>query len=69
MSYREVKCALHSQYLEAIISDKNDHQRAARAGLCERLRSLGCKQLVSMENFRSPNFVLVAELLYWLLKR
>jgi hypothetical protein len=39
------------------------------AGLCERMRSLGCKQVISMENFRSPNFELVAELLYWLLKR
>jgi hypothetical protein len=38
-------------------------------GLCERMRDLGCKQVISMENFRSPNFELVAELLYWLLKR
>lgn len=40
-----------------------------RAGLCERMRSLGCSQVVSMENFRSPNFELVADLLFWLLKR
>ena len=33
------------------------------------MRALGCKQVVSMENFRSPNFELVAELLYWLLRR
>jgi Clusterin-associated protein-1 len=39
------------------------------AGLCERLRSLGCKQVVSMDNFREPNFELVAELLFWLLRR
>lgn len=37
--------------------------------LCERMRALGCKQLVSMENFRTPNFELVAELLFWLLQR
>eukprot|EP00892_Ulva_mutabilis_P007569 jgi/Ulvmu1/5184/UM021_0201.1 len=37
--------------------------------LCERMRALGCKQVVSMENFRTPNFELVAELLFWLLKR
>lgn len=39
------------------------------AGLCERMRALGCKQVVSMENFRTPNFELVAELLFWLLQR
>lgn len=39
------------------------------AGLCERMRALGCKQVISMENFRTPNFELVAELLFWLLQR
>jgi Clusterin-associated protein-1 len=42
---------------------------AGYAGLCERMRALGCKQVISMENFRTPNFELVAELLFWLLKR
>jgi len=36
---------------------------------CEVLRSLGYNRLVSMENFRSPNFELVADILYWLLHR
>jgi len=33
------------------------------------MRALGYSRVVSMENFRSPNFQLVSELLYWLLKR
>ena len=33
------------------------------------MRALGCKQFVSMENFRTPNFELVADLLFWLLRR
>ncbi len=35
----------------------------------EMLRSLGYPRLVSIENFRTPNFKLVAEILTWLLKR
>lgn len=36
---------------------------------CEMMRALGYSRLVSMENFRKPNFELVAEMLYWLAKR
>jgi len=35
----------------------------------EMMRSLGYPRLISMENFRSPNFELVADCLYWLLQR
>merc|ERR1712232_100647 len=35
----------------------------------EMMRSLGYPRLVSMENFRQPNFELVADLLDWLLRR
>lgn len=35
----------------------------------EMMRALGYPRLISMENFRSPNFALVAEVLTWLLKR
>ncbi|MGH0155461.1 UNVERIFIED_CONTAM: hypothetical protein FKN15_046680 [Acipenser sinensis] len=45
-------------------------------GLCfvvldftEMMRSLGYPRLISMENFRTPNFSLVAEILIWLVKR
>jgi hypothetical protein len=35
----------------------------------EILRALGYKRTVSMDNFRTPNFELVADVLSWLLKR
>jgi hypothetical protein len=35
----------------------------------EMMRALGYSRLISMENFRSPNFSLVAEVLIWLVKR
>lgn len=30
------------------------------------MRSLGYNRLISMENFKKPNFELVADILYWL---
>lgn len=33
------------------------------------MRALGYPRLISMENFRNPNFQLVAEILVWLVKR
>ncbi len=35
----------------------------------EMMRALGYRRLISMENFRVPNFPLVAEVLIWLVKR
>ncbi|XP_014784706.1 clusterin-associated protein 1 [Octopus bimaculoides] len=35
----------------------------------EMMRALGYPRLISMENFRKPNFALVAEILLWLVKR
>ncbi|XP_022084775.1 clusterin-associated protein 1-like [Acanthaster planci] len=35
----------------------------------EMMRALGYPRLISMENFRTPNFPLVAEVLIWLVKR
>nr|XP_048723282.1 clusterin-associated protein 1 isoform X1 [Caretta caretta] len=35
----------------------------------EMMRALGYPRLVSMENFRTPNFMLVSEMLLWLCKR
>ena len=37
--------------------------------LCETMRQLGYPRRISMENFRQPNFQLVAELLYWMVQR
>jgi clusterin-associated protein 1 len=39
------------------------------AAFTEVMRSLGFPRLISMENFRTPNFELVAECLYWLVQR
>jgi len=33
------------------------------------MKSLGYPRLISMENFRLPNFELVADCLYWLVQR
>eukprot|EP00823_Brevimastigomonas_motovehiculus_P009691 TRINITY_DN941_c0_g1_i1.p1 TRINITY_DN941_c0_g1~~TRINITY_DN941_c0_g1_i1.p1 ORF type:complete len:605 (-),score=222.48 TRINITY_DN941_c0_g1_i1:124-1938(-) len=35
----------------------------------EMMKSLGYPRLISMENFRTPNFELVADILYWLVHR
>eukprot|EP00002_Diphylleia_rotans_P024677 TRINITY_DN4879_c0_g1_i4.p1 TRINITY_DN4879_c0_g1~~TRINITY_DN4879_c0_g1_i4.p1 ORF type:complete len:398 (+),score=109.17 TRINITY_DN4879_c0_g1_i4:187-1380(+) len=35
----------------------------------EIMRALGYPRPISMENFRTPNFVLVADILYWLVQR
>ena len=37
--------------------------------LTEYLRTLGYSRKVSVENFREPNFELVAEICYWLASR
>ncbi|KRX01625.1 hypothetical protein PPERSA_00332 [Pseudocohnilembus persalinus] len=36
---------------------------------CEIMRGLGYPRLISIENFRNPNFELVADILYWLAQR
>ena len=36
---------------------------------CEIMRSLGYPRIISMENFRIPNFKLVAEIIFWLIHR
>ncbi len=35
----------------------------------EMMRALGYPRLISMDNFRTPNFPLVAEILSWLVNR
>ena len=36
---------------------------------CEVMRALGYPRIISMENFKTPNFELVADILYWLVNR
>jgi clusterin-associated protein 1 len=33
------------------------------------MKALGYPRIISMDNFRTPNFELVADILFWLLKR
>lgn len=35
----------------------------------EIMRSVGYTRIISMDNFRKPNFMLISEILYWLVKR
>jgi Clusterin-associated protein-1 len=35
----------------------------------EMMRALGYPRLISVDNFRTPNFELVADILYWMVKR
>ena len=37
--------------------------------LTEMMRALGYPRLISIENFRTPNFQLVSEMMAWLVKR
>lgn len=37
--------------------------------LTEMMKALGYPRLISLENFRQPNFQLVAEIMGWLVKR
>lgn len=39
------------------------------ADFTERMKALGYPRIISMDNFRTPNFELVADILFWLLKR
>ena len=36
---------------------------------CETMRALGFQRPISLENFREPNFELVAEIMYWFAMR
>ncbi|CAK60464.1 unnamed protein product (macronuclear) [Paramecium tetraurelia] len=36
---------------------------------CEQMRALGYHRIISMENFRRPNFELVADILFWLAQK
>nr|CDJ80533.1 Clusterin-associated protein-1 domain containing protein [Haemonchus contortus] len=40
-----------------------------RRNLCEMTKAIGYPRILSLENFRTPNFRLVAELLEWIVKR
>ena len=45
------------------------HSPPPNADFTEVMRALGYPRLISVENFRNPNFELVADVLYWMVKR
>ena len=53
----------------AVLRLPTGHRGAASADFAEMMRALGYPRLISLENFRNPNFPLVAEVLIWLAKR
>jgi hypothetical protein len=64
-----VKC---SGQLGSTFSDAQQpipHPSLLRAAFTEVMKALGYPRLISMENFRLPNFELVADCLYWLVQR
>eukprot|EP00075_Anas_platyrhynchos_P008128 XP_021129889.2 clusterin-associated protein 1 isoform X1 [Anas platyrhynchos] len=49
--------------------DKTRRQHQGKKNFTEMMRALGYPRLISLENFHAPNFMLVAEVLLWLVKR
>ncbi|KAF1789493.1 Clusterin-associated protein-1 [Phytophthora cactorum] len=49
--------------------DNNELASLKLRNLTEMMRSLGYPRPISMENFRKPNFELVSDLLYWMVKK
>lgn len=66
MSFRELRS---SCLLTLTLLTCDDPSRERAADFTEMMRALGYPRLVSMDNFRTPNFALVADALYWLLQR
>lgn len=60
MSYRE----LRGNYFE-----RASHFPKTPTDATEMLRSLGFPRLVSIDNFRLPNFPLMAEVLEWIVQK
>ncbi|CAF1686641.1 unnamed protein product, partial [Adineta ricciae] len=51
------------------LTSKHRWASDTEGNLCEMTRVLSYPRLISMENFRQPNFRLVAELMAWLVKQ
>lgn len=75
MSYRELKskaigvndCWKRLYFFPANLSHLRPH--CFPSDFTEMTRALGYPRLISLENFRTPNFPLVAEILRWLISR
>ena len=65
-----VQFNLHQFSVPAIVQLSNlDELCVHVSDFTEMMRALGYPRQISMENFRQPNFPLVAEILMWLVKR
>lgn len=51
------------------MADLNNCRRLCCSDFTEMMRALGYPRLISMESFRTPNFLLVADVLQWLIVR
>lgn len=70
MSYRDVRgeCVLFADCVSpaTLLSSS---ALLLTAAFVETMKSLGYPRLISMDNFRAPNFELVADCLHWLVHR
>lgn len=64
MSYRDLRSETFVTNLLYFL-----HLSCFTLDFTEMMRALGYPRLISMDNFRSPNFPLVSEILQWLVRR
>jgi len=63
MSYRDLRSKGTTLLVLWLLS------KGSMLDFTEMMKALGYPRLISMDNFRTPNFTLVAELLSWLINR
>jgi Clusterin-associated protein-1 len=76
MSFRELRseflAKMRDRCLAALMhrTHRNDYcLLVIPTDFTEMMRALGYPRLISVDNFRTPNFELVADILYWMVKR
>ena len=73
MSFRDVRSEWMGgdSICTLFLMEKGIHfdSRFLFAAFVETMKALGYPRLISMENFRAPNFELVVDCLYWLVHR
>ena len=69
MTYRDISRTYKHRFVWSLTSNSLWLLFFLPEDLCEMARVLSYPRLISMENFRQPNFPLVAELMTWLVKQ
>lgn len=73
MSYTELRCeCTYSYKLQVRVRQHQNMMKKpfnTTAGFTETMKALGYPRLISLDNFRTPNFELVADSLQWLIGR